>query len=153
MGMFIFEMFFYFLSWTLMIYWIHRLAHQYRIPVFSYFHREHHKFVASNKITWKFNNVFLFNDNWPSTIDFWLTEVIPTAIFVLLTGQYWLGIFFYLYAAFVQEWVEHNENFNGYPYYTSGQWHLLHHTNYPCNFGIGTPIWDLVFGTARKLST
>jgi sterol desaturase/sphingolipid hydroxylase (fatty acid hydroxylase superfamily) len=151
--MIILEIIFYFLAWTLLIYWMHRLAHQYQIPLLSRFHREHHKFVANNKITWKFNNIFLFNDNWSSTVDFWLTEVIPTAIFVLITEQYWLGIIFYFYAAFIQEWVEHNENFSGYPLYTSGKWHLLHHTKYPCNFGILTPLWDFVFGTARKIST
>jgi sterol desaturase/sphingolipid hydroxylase (fatty acid hydroxylase superfamily) len=150
--MIILEGLFYFFLWTLMIYWIHRLSHSYRIPILSNFHREHHKFVANNKITWKFNNLFLFNDNWPSTIDFWLTEVIPTIIFSVITGQYWLLLAFYIYAACLQEWIEHNEKFNAYPLHTSGQWHMLHHTSYPCNFGIGTPLWDYMFRTNKKLS-
>jgi sterol desaturase/sphingolipid hydroxylase (fatty acid hydroxylase superfamily) len=25
----------------------------------------------------------------------------------------------------------------------------LHHTHYPCNYGIGTPFWDWVFRTNR----
>lgn len=135
-----------------MIYWIHRLAHQYKIPIFSWFHRQHHRFVATHTITWHWSNIFLFNDDWYSTIDYWLTEVIPTIIFVLITEQWWIAIVFYFYAAFIQEHLEHNKNFNAYPLYTSGKWHMMHHTDYPCNFGIGTPFWDYVFNTNKKFS-
>jgi len=140
---------FYFFLWTFFIYWIHRIGHMF--PKLFPTHRAHHHFVANNEITWSWNNIFLFNDNWDSTFDFWLTEVVPTIIFVIITDQWWLGIGFYLYAAFIQEWFEHNKNFNGYPLYTSGKWHMLHHTNYPCNFGIGTPFWDWVFNTQKRL--
>jgi sterol desaturase/sphingolipid hydroxylase (fatty acid hydroxylase superfamily) len=145
----LFSYIFYFLAWTFVIYWIHRIGHMF--PKLMPTHRSHHKFVANNEITWNWNNVFLFNDNWASTFDFWLTEVIPTIIFVLITEQWWLGIGFYIYAAFIQEWLEHNKNFNGYPFYTSGKWHMLHHTHYPCNYGIGTPFWDWVFRTQKRL--
>jgi sterol desaturase/sphingolipid hydroxylase (fatty acid hydroxylase superfamily) len=142
------EYVFYFLLWTFIIYWIHRLGHN--IPVLRKFHLEHHKFIRNNQPTWHWNNIFLFNDNWPSTIDYWLTEVIPTAIFVLITEQWWIGIGFYLYAALIQERLEHNRTFNLYPLYTSGQWHMLHHTSYPCNFGIITPLWDILFKTSKS---
>lgn len=148
--MFILEAVFYFFVWTLIIYWIHRLCHN--VPALSYFHKEHHKYVTKNpNINWHWSNVFLFNDNWPSTIDYWLTEVIPTLIFSMITGQWWIAVLFYLYAATIQERVEHSRYFNAYPFYTSGQWHLLHHTSRPCNYGIITPFWDWVFGSNRKL--
>lgn len=139
---------FYFLSWTLLIYTLHRLVHQ--IPALSYFHREHHRFVRENEITWHWSNIFLWNDNFKSTIDYWTTEVLPTLIFSVLTEQYWIMIFFYIYAAFIQERLEHNNNFNLYPFYTSGKWHVLHHTRYPCNFGIITPLWDWIFKTCKS---
>lgn len=140
---------FYFLSWTLLIYTLHRLVHQ--IPALSYFHREHHRFVRENEITWHWSNIFLWNDNFKSTIDYWTTEVLPTLIFSVLTEQYWIMIFFYIYAAFIQERLEHNNNFNLYPFYTSGKWHVLHHTRYPCNFGIITPFWDWIFKTCKSV--
>lgn len=147
--MILLEMVFYFLLWTFLIYWIHRLCHN--VSYLSHFHKFHHKFVAQHRITWHWSNLFLFNDDWPSTIDYWITEVLPTIVFVLITQQWWLGIGFYLYAAFVQEWLEHNPNFNFYPFYTSGRWHILHHTAPPCNYGIGTPFWDWVFKTNKPI--
>lgn len=140
--------FFYFLIWTLLIYFIHKLVHQ--VPSLSYFHREHHRFVRENEIVWHWSNIFLWNDNFKSTIDYWTTEVIPTLIFSMLTEQYWIMFCFYVYAAFIQERLEHNKNFSLYPFYTSGKWHLLHHTNYPCNFGIITPLWDFIFRTGKR---
>jgi sterol desaturase/sphingolipid hydroxylase (fatty acid hydroxylase superfamily) len=139
----------YFLVWTLVIYWIHRLVHT--IQFFSYFHKEHHRFVREHSISWHWSNIFLWNDNLKSTIDYWITEVLPTIIFSVITAQYWIICLFYLYAATVQERVEHNINFNWYPFYTSGKWHVLHHTKYPCNFGIITPLWDIVFNTNQKI--
>lgn len=146
--MFLLEALFYFLAWTFIIYWIHRLCHT--VSALSYFHKFHHRYVAKNYITWHWSNLFLFNDDWPSTIDYWITEVLPTLIFVIITEQWWLGICFYIYAAFIQEWLEHNPNFSLYPFYTSGKWHMLHHSAPPCNYGIGTPFWDWVFKTNKS---
>jgi sterol desaturase/sphingolipid hydroxylase (fatty acid hydroxylase superfamily) len=27
---------------------------------------------------------------------------------------------------------------------------VMHHTHYPCNYGIGTPFWDWVFKTNKS---
>lgn len=143
--MILIESIFYFLLWTFFIYWIHRLCHE--IPFFSRLHAYHHAYVRKNEITWHWSNVFLFNDDWPSTVDYWITEVIPTIIFSWITGQWWIAICFYIYAATIQERLEHNKNFSLYPFYTSGRWHYLHHTEKRCNYGIGTPFWDWVFRT------
>lgn len=147
--MIIFEYIFWFLLWTFIIYWIHRISHM--TPVLGRLHIKHHSYVRNHDITWHWTNIFLYNDDWGSTVDYWVTEVIPTFLFSWLTGQWWLIICFYFYGAFIQEWVEHNKNFNAYPVYTSGKWHRLHHTHYPCNFGIITPLWDIVFKTCKKL--
>ena len=143
------EIIFYFFLWTFMIYWIHRASH--KISFLSKLHFYHHAYVKKHKIVWHWNNIFLFNDNWPSTFDYWITEVLPTFIFSWITGQWWIIILFYVYAAIIQEKLEHNRKFNLYPWYTSGQWHYLHHTESKCNYGIGTPFWDWVFKTNRSI--
>jgi len=142
----------YFLIWTLMLYWIHRAGHT--VPAFRKYHFNHHQTINKNIRTgihnkWHWNNLFLFNDNWPSTIDLWITEVIPTLIFSLVTGQWWISIFYYVWAAFIQEPIEHNPKVN-LPILTSGQWHLVHHKNANKNFGLFFSLWDIIFGTYQR---
>lgn len=138
---------FHFIVWTFVIYWCHRLAHI--IPVIRDIHYDHHKFVNHNTVDWHWSNLFLFNDTWKSTVDLWITEVIPTIIVSLFVG-WWLFIAYYLWAAFIQERIEHNENFNWYPL-TSGRWHMVHHRNASYNFGIFIPIWDIMFRTWKPI--
>lgn len=139
-----------FFLWTLVIYWCHRLAHV--LPVLKKFHADHHNQVSNNTyqgLNWK--NVFLYFDSPKSTADQWCTEVIPTLVFCYFTGQWWIMGFYYIWAAFIQEAIEHNSNFNYYPLLTSGKWHLLHHEDNNKNFGVFFPIWDLLFDTWKGL--
>lgn len=139
-----------FLVWTFIIYWMHRLAH-----VWSFmkkFHSDHHAQVTQKTIqglNWK--NVFLWFDSFNSTVDQWLTEVIPTILIALITGHVWLLVFYYIWAAFIQETIEHNHKINLYPFITSGRWHLIHHENPTKNYGVFFPIWDMLFGTRKRL--
>jgi len=137
----------YFFLWTLMLYWIHRIAHQ--IPVIKEYHLDHHRHILTNHTSWHWNNLFLFNDTWDSTIDLWITEVIPTLIFSLITGQYWISIFYYLWASLIQETIEHNKDFD-IPLLTSGKWHLIHHRS-SYNYSLFFPIWDILFKTHKKV--
>ena len=91
----------------------------------------------------------MFNDDWPSTIDLWITEVIPTVIFSWITGQWWITVFYYLWAAFLQEPLEHKRGLN-LPLLTCGDWHLKHHIRPDKNFGLFFPVWDKIFGTESK---
>jgi sterol desaturase/sphingolipid hydroxylase (fatty acid hydroxylase superfamily) len=109
----------------------------------------HHRFILHHTATWHWSNLFLFNDDWTSTLDLWITEVIPTLLFSLITGQWWISIFYYIWAAFIQEIVEHNENFD-IPVLTSGKWHLMHHRG-EINYGLFTPWWDMIFGTYKNV--
>lgn len=127
-----------------MLYWIHRVGH--KIPFILKFHGVHHGHINTNITGWSWNNLLLFNDNWPSTIDLWITEVIPTLIFSYLTGQWWLSIFYYVWAALLQEELEHRRNFN-MPILTCGEWHLKHHRRPDKNFGLFFPVWDKLFKT------
>ena len=145
---------FHFLCWTLILYWIHRVSHY--VPVIRTFHRDHHKFISTNckndqkPNDWHWNNLLLFNDNRNSTIDLWLTEVIPSIIYSWATGQWWIILLYYLWAAFIQERIEHNPNFDMYPWLTSGQCHLVHHKYPDKNYGLFFPIWDKMFNTFKR---
>lgn len=142
----------YFLLWTFVIYWVHRLAHMFKIPIVTKMHWDHHKQVNAHAIKgWHWSNFFLFNDTWRSTADLWLTEVIPTLLFCWLTGQWWLFALYYLWAALIQEAIEHNPKFNFYPWLTSGKWHLIHHSDAKKNYGVFFPIWDIIFKTSSRL--
>jgi sterol desaturase/sphingolipid hydroxylase (fatty acid hydroxylase superfamily) len=134
----------YFLTWTFCLYWIHRVVHY--IPVIREIHLDHHAFVNTHETKWHWSNLFLYNDTWTSTLDLWITEVVPTIIFSCITGQWWLCIFYYVWAAFLQEPFEHNKNVN-IPLLTHGRWHLIHHKNVKKNFGLFFPLWDKLFGT------
>jgi lathosterol oxidase len=136
----------YFFTWTLLLYWIHRIAHV--IPVLRDIHLDHHRFVLNNDTSWHWSNLFLFNDTWISTLDLWLSEVIPTLLFSLVTGQWWISVFYYVWAAFIQETIEHNKNFN-IPILTSGKWHMIHHRSEQ-NYGLFTALWDKVFRTYKR---
>lgn len=139
----------YFFLWTLMLYWIHRIGH--KTPIIQRIHWHHHRHINTSAPTsWHWNNLFLFNDNWISTLDLWITEVIPTIIFAYVTGQYWLIVFYYIWAAFIQESIEHNKKFD-IPGFTSGRWHLIHHRQPNHNFGLFFPQWDLLFGTYKSV--
>lgn len=142
--------FFWFLVWTFLIYWCHRLGH--RIPLVRWAHAGHHKFIATNPPPrWHWSNIFLFQDNWVSTLDVWLTEFVPTILFCWITGQWWIAVFFYTWSAFVQEAIEHNPRFNKFPWLTSGRWHMIHHKNFKYNYGIFHPLWDMLFKSYKSV--
>jgi sterol desaturase/sphingolipid hydroxylase (fatty acid hydroxylase superfamily) len=133
-----------------MLYWIHRLVH--KIPILLKYHVDHHLFInkTGKKSKWEFNNIFLFNDTKKSTIDLWISEVIPTIIFSIVTGEWFIFLFYYLWAAFFQEYLEHNNRIN-FPLFSFGQWHLIHHKSSNKNFGLFFPVWDIIFKTNKDI--
>ncbi len=137
----------YFFSWTLLLYWIHRVAHT--VPIVRDIHLNHHRFILKHKTKWHWSNLFLFNDTWTSTLDLWISEVLPTLAFSLITGQWWISVLYYVWAAFIQETIEHNDQFD-LPILTSGKWHLIHHHSLT-NYGLFTPVWDIIFGTYKNV--
>ena len=134
-----------FFAWTWCLYVIHRSVHV--IPILRELHWDHHRYVNTHSMGWHWNNLLLFNDTGTSTVDLWITEVIPTVIFSYITGEWWVLVFYYVWAALLQETLEHNPKVNVYPWLTSGKWHLVHHRNMRNNYGVFTPLWDMVFRT------
>jgi sterol desaturase/sphingolipid hydroxylase (fatty acid hydroxylase superfamily) len=78
-----------------------------------------------------------------------MTEVIPTVLFSFITGQWWIAILYYIWAALLQESIEHNARVN-IPILTSGKWHLIHHKN-DLNYGLFVPVWDIIFRTYKRV--
>ena len=112
---------------------------------------DHHRYINNNGMQgWRWNNLLLYNDTKNSTIDLYITEVIPTFLFSLITGQWWIFIFYYVWAAFFQETLEHNPNINVFGF-TSGKWHLIHHKRNNKNYSLFFPIWDILFQTNKKV--
>lgn len=137
------------LVWTLVLYAIHRLAHQ--IPILQRIHNAHHKTIKKNNTSkWHWSNLFLYNDNWLSTVDLWISDIIPTIGVAIIFDAWWIVFFYYVWAAFFQERLEHNNNINWYPF-TCGQWHMNHHNNPKCNYGLFFPVWDKVFKTENAI--
>lgn len=146
-----------FLLWTLFLYLVHRVIH--KIPYLKRIHWDHHRYILQkfksqsslkNPTNWHWNNLFLYNDTTLSTIDLWVTEVIPTLIFCYITNHWWIFLFYYVWTAFIQERIEHNPKIDLYPF-TSGKWHLTHHKNFNKNYGLFHPLWDKIFDTELKL--
>lgn len=137
-----------FFAWTCLLYWVHRLSHV--IPGMRKIHWGHHQYVNEGQPKWMWQNMLLYSDDWIGTADLFMTEVIPTLVFCYFTGQWWIFGIYYIWTAFIQEWVEHNPNFNVWPF-SSGKWHLIHHKNWRKNYSIYFTLWDRVFGTYQKL--
>jgi len=135
----------YFLLWTFCLYWIHVLSHLIKNKSHAHHHRNFDENAIPSKWSWK--NFFIWVDDWQSTKDQWITEVIPTFIFSLFTGQWWILGLYWAWSAFVQEIIEHNNKINLYPFLTSGVWHCYHHKDDKCNYGLFFPLWDIIFRT------
>jgi sterol desaturase/sphingolipid hydroxylase (fatty acid hydroxylase superfamily) len=141
-------------AWNFCIYWVHRIVH--KVEWTNHYHWDHHKYIIANSENrtknptgWHWNNLFFYNDTWKSTVDLWITEVIPTLIYSAITGQWWILLMYWVWAAFLQERVEHNPDWH-IPYLSAGKWHLVHHWNSKKNFGLHIPLWDKLFGTHKS---
>jgi sterol desaturase/sphingolipid hydroxylase (fatty acid hydroxylase superfamily) len=129
------------LVWTLLEYSLHRLV-LHRLPVFSSMHASHHGAPLA----------LLGTPTWVS-IPVWLTTTLlplwtfcghdiatGTTIGVML-GYWWYGILHHV--------IHHDRSFCAFM--KRRAWHMRHHFS-PAggNFGVTTPIWDHVFGTAIR---
>jgi sterol desaturase/sphingolipid hydroxylase (fatty acid hydroxylase superfamily) len=126
------------LGWTLLEYAIHRVV-LHRLPVFSPMHALHHGAPLA----------LLGTPTWVSIPVWFATMLLPlwefcghdiatgTTIGVML-GYWWYGI--------VHHVIHHNRSYS--PFAGRRAWHMRHHgSRARGNFGVTTPIWDLVFGT------
>jgi sterol desaturase/sphingolipid hydroxylase (fatty acid hydroxylase superfamily) len=148
----------YFASWTLCLYWLHRLLHTHGAvlcPTLYAAHCQHHAHINTSRSAprWHWLNMLLYNDSWICTVDLWCTEVIPTVLFAWVTDSWWILAFYYAWAAVIQESVEHNAHVNLMPLFTSGQWHLVHHAHADHNYSLFFPLWDWLHGTHKPVTS
>lgn len=137
---------FYFLLWELILYWMHRISHKWH--PFKKYHWAHHKAVNNLEIKWFWQMIFLYQEDWDSTVDLILTELLPTLVFCLITGQWWIMIFWYLWTAFIQEHIQHNPRISSLPL-MAGKPHLVHHGDARYNYSVFSPTWDIIFRTYK----
>lgn len=137
-----------FMVWTAVVYFMHRVVHLYPKTI-GVFHLSHHRYVNKNynDLGWHWSNLFLYNDNWSSTIDLWITEVIPLIVLCFMFNDYTLLFLYWVWASFIQERIEHLHDLNLYPFLTSGKWHMKHHSESKYNYGVFLPIWDVLLRT------
>lgn len=141
----------YFFIWLLVLYWAHRLAHV--VPYIKEIHSDHHKFVLRSKYgtEWRLNNLILYNDTIRNTLNLWITEVIPTLTFSYVTGQWWIFIFYYIWAAFFQQTLKYDKDEDIF-LLTPGMWSMIHYRRTNLNFGLFISFWDIVFKTNRSIN-
>jgi sterol desaturase/sphingolipid hydroxylase (fatty acid hydroxylase superfamily) len=63
--------------------------------------------------------------------------------------SWYILLFYWCWAALLQEKLEHNPNVNVFGC-TFGKWHLEHHRTPNKNFGLFFPVWDKIFKTESK---
>lgn len=150
-GMFLYllELGAYFLLWTGLLYGLHRLAH--RWDVLWRWHQAHHAVVyaGANEFSWR-NLVGFYND-WASTFDQWLLEILPTILFIALFPRAWpLGFLYLADNIFAEGITDHNPRICP-PLLAMGRYHLAHHVDSRINFDGFTQFWDWVFATRRAV--
>lgn len=129
-------------SWTLLEYLLHRFV-LHRMPIFSDMHAVHH---ASPR-------AFVGTPTWVSLSILWLVFFVPAwrglslivgggLIAGVMTGFLWYGILHHA--------IHHRRpRFLTARLTASIHRHLRHHySKIPGNFGVTTPLWDLLFGTS-----
>jgi dihydroceramide fatty acyl 2-hydroxylase len=122
-----------FLLFTLVEYWAHR------VPLHLMFyhgaHERHHTHPAEY-------TVFPIYTTPPIFIGAWM--VLPAAIFAgFVAGYCWFLVWHH---------TLHHFDLNRLPRLVRryAVWHLAHHHDPACNFGITLPLWDYLFGTFRR---
>lgn len=121
------------LLFTFAEYWVHRLPlHR---GVYHSRHERHHTHPKEYVMFPIYFTPLVF-------LAFYL--VLPLAVFAgFLVGYTWFLTWHH---------VLHHINLNNYPSAVRKYaiWHLEHHHDETCNFGITVPFWDVIFGTYRR---
>ena len=139
----------YFLIWTLVIYWTHKAAHSFEW--LWQFHQAHHEVEYNGELEFSWWNLVGWFNDWRSTLDQWITEVIPTGVFILIFPDAWpIAIFYYIDGFVLAEGLtDHNPRID-VPGLSMGRYHLLHHKNPNVNYDLYFRIWDRLFGTSAQ---
>ncbi|WP_343564317.1 sterol desaturase family protein [Kiloniella sp. b19] len=138
-----------FLVFTFVTYWTHRIAHCWK-PLW-YLHEAHHSVPYKGEYEFSLLNLVGWYNDWRSTLDVWVTEVLPMAGLVLLWPATWpLAVLFYIDNVLSEGLTDHNPRIN-IPGLAMGKYHIEHHKDMSVNFDGYFRLWDKVFGTQRNV--
>ena len=129
--------------WTLLEYLIHR-AVLHRVRFFAELHDMHHDSPTEliGSPTWLTLSIICFGVLLP----LWWSTSFETAGGV--TAGLILGYLWYVTTHYA---IHHWQPSPGSYLYRAKRRHLVHHySRQPCNFGVTTVFWDLIFRTARR---
>ncbi len=146
-----------FLLWTLIAYFMHRIAHfRHRLNPLYYIHLAHHKInylTEDRKFKWYY--LLFYFGSIRETLDILLILTLPAIFLFALFPR--LGIYLlayhYLYEAFLSEGLlDHNPRIHGKvtKFFSWGEYHLTHHRTWKYNYSLMITLWDHVFGTLKK---
>jgi sterol desaturase/sphingolipid hydroxylase (fatty acid hydroxylase superfamily) len=131
--------------WTLMEYALHRIA-LHRMAYFSPMHALHHgsplAFIGTP--TWMSVSILCLAILAPAWFCFGFNVADGLTVGVML-GYWWYGV--------VHHVIHHRANGSSSSYFSNLRaWHMRHHYSPKSgNYGVTTPLWDYVFGTAIEL--
>ncbi len=146
------------LLWTLQIYILHRLAHiKHPLNFLYHIHISHHKinYMKEENRQFKWYYFFFYFGGILETVDVLVTITIPAIIvyFIYPPVGIYILIFHYLYEVFFSEGVlDHNPAIKGRitSIFAWGDYHLGHHKNWNCNYGLLLTCWDHLFNTVKS---
>lgn len=150
-----------FLLWTFIEYWMHRVMHWSHPlnPLFD-IHRSHHltpmSVLTDKKYRWpKLMYFFFYFENVHETVEIIVGETIPAICIYFCDPEcgFWLLVFHYIYEILATDsLLEHNAEITSksiIKYAAVGQFHLEHHRIPSYNYGFTITLWDHVFGTYK----
>lgn len=125
-----------FLVFTFMEYWVHRVA----LHEFFYHgnHEYHHK-----------------NPRGYVTFPIWYTPLIFFGFYLVFPLPVFAGVVWGFVWFITWHHVLHHYDLRSWPSFVCkyAVWHLAHHHDATCNYGITVPFWDFLFGTYRNVET
>jgi sterol desaturase/sphingolipid hydroxylase (fatty acid hydroxylase superfamily) len=143
------------LLWLGLAYGIHRLAHwPARWNRLQRWHASHHSpqyFRRTQRLRW--HHLLLCFGSPAETLDIWVTLTLPALLICLIwpTQGSVLFAFHYVYEILCSDArLDHNPGLQGplTRVFAWGDYHLRHHSNPSCNYGLILTLWDRLFATA-----
>ena len=120
------------LLFTLIEYWTHRsILHRW---FWHGYHERHHTHPAE----------FV-------PLPLWYTPLIFTGFGLVFPYSVTVGLMLGYMWFFGLHHLLHHVSHRKHPWLGAyAKWHMRHHDECPCNYGITHPLWDMVFGTYRR---
>ncbi|MFQ6538136.1 MULTISPECIES: sterol desaturase family protein [Aphanothece] len=146
------------LSWTGLAYGVHRLAHHRASwNWLEVCHRHHHRpryLLEARPLRW--HHLLFWFDTLAESVDVWITLTLPALLIAALLpaqGPVLLGLHYFYEVLFSDARLDHNPRIQGRitRVLAWGTYHLEHHRNPRCHYGLIVTLWDVVFGSTSRL--